>query len=334
MQLKVEQLDGLKKRHPVYLLTGNEPFQLLTARDTLRRQAAAAGFAERQLFDFSDGKHDWPALLDACQSLGLFASRRLVEIRLGEKRPDKKASETLQAALKLAGDELLLIISCSQLNSKRDTAAAWYKAIDQIGAVIKIWPVTHRELPQRTQWMLQKAGLDADPDALQLLAARSEGNLLALSQEIEKLAPLHESHTRLTCDHIRDSVADSSHFTLFDLTAATSDGQTQRALRILDHLREEGEAPTLIVWTLGRDLEAMEALSLGLAPTVYLPNFRQAGLKKRASRLGCARIQALLQLAFKCDTQIKGRAPGDPWNSLAALVVAITGKPLPAAFNQ
>lgn len=329
MQLKIEQLETSPKLHAAYLLAGDEPFQKLTALDLLRQRARAAGFDERQVFDFSDGKSNWDGLLQACQSLGLFSQRQIIELNLGEKRPDKSGNESLKTVLQLAGDDLLLLISCSQISSKKDEKTDWYQACDKAGAIVKIWPVGHQELPGRAHRMLQKVGLDADADALQLLATRSEGNLLALSQEIEKLALLYPA-TQLTPTHIQDSVADSSHFTLFDLSAAASvNGGAERALRILDHLREEGEAPSLILWHLSRDLGAMEALSLGQASGVFLPRPRLAELERQARRLGNARLQQLLKLAFACDTRIKGQAHGNAWDSLASLVLAMTGAPLP-----
>lgn len=327
MQVRIEQLEKNVQLLPAWLLAGDEPFQKLTSLDLLRHRARAAGFDERQVFDFSDGKANWDAFSEACQSLGLFSQRQLVELNLGEKRPDKKGTESLCAALKLAGDDLLLLINCSQLSGKKDEKTDWYQAMDQVGAIVKIWPVTHQELPARAQAMLHKAGLDADDEALQLLAARSEGNLLALSQEIEKLALLYPD-TRLSANLIHDSVADSSHFSLFDLTASATSGDSERALRILDHLREEGEAPSLILWHLSRDLGAMEAMSLGQAPGVFLPRARLAELERLAHRLGSARLQQLLQLAFACDTRIKGQASGNPWDSLASLLLDLTGRPL------
>jgi DNA polymerase-3 subunit delta len=333
MQLKIEQLDRQEPLLPVYLLAGDEPFQQLTAQDALRRQARAQGFDERQVFDFSDGKPDWSSLLQASQSMGLFASRQLLELRLGEKRPDKEGSGTLADILQRNDGSVLLIISCSRLDKRRDIPSTWVKAVDQQGAIVNIWPVEHNRLPGWAHQQLKKVGLDAEPDALQLLAERSEGNLLALSQEIEKLSLLHPG-AKLTLEHIRDSVADSSHFSLFDLTAATSTGDARRALNILDHLREEGEAESLLLWNLSRELRAMEAVSCGQPAGIFLPRPRMQQLEQQAKRLGTTRLQELLQLAFKTDAQTKGQAPGNAWDSLAALVLAMAGHPLPTAFTR
>lgn len=327
MQQRLEQLATSTDLQPAYLLAGNEPFQQITALDKLRQRAREAGFDERQVFDFSDGKTDWPGLLEASQSMGLFSSRQLIELRLGEKRPDKKGGDILQAALAQAGGDLLFLISCSQLNRKKDESKAWYKAIDKVGVVVKIWPVDHKALPNKAQQFLQQEGLSADTDAVQLLAQRSEGNLLALSQEIQKLALLYPN-TPLTLKHIQHSVADSSHYSIFDLGSAITDGNAARALHILDHLQEIGEADTLILWHLSRDLHAMEAASCGQQAGVYLPRPRLNALNAHANRLSTGKLQRLLRLAHQCDKQIKGQAKGNAADSLSELVVGMTGATL------
>lgn len=332
MQLKTEQLGQQKQLAPVYLLAGDEPYQQLTGLDRLRQQAKQQGFIDRQLFDFSDGKPDWSSLLQASQNMGLFSSQQLIELRLGEKRPDKKGSDTLAQIIAQNNGDLLLLISCSRLG-KRDRNAAWFKSLDQAGAVVSIWPIEHRQLPGWTKQQLAQAGLEADQDAIQLLAERSEGNLLALAQEIEKLALLYCGET-LSAEHIRESVADSSHFSLFDLGAATSDGNAERALNILDHLREEGEAASLLLWNLSRELHAMEAIANGQPAGIFLPRPRMQALERQARRLGAERLQQLLRLAFRADCQIKGQAAGNGWDSLTSLTLGMAGAPLATAFGH
>lgn len=327
MQLNIEQLNQQKQLLPVYLLAGDEPFQQLTAQDNLRQQARQQGFDDRQVFDFSDGKPDWDALLQASQSMGLFSSRQLIELRLGSKRPDKSGNELLTHLIEQRSDDLLLIISCSKF-SKSDSNATWVKAADKAGALVTIWPIDQRQLPGFAKRLLTQTGLDAEPQALQVLVERSEGNLLALSQEIEKLSLLYPQST-LTLERIEHSVADSSHYSVFDLTSATSQSDTKRALRIIERLQEEGEAPTLLLWNLTRELQAMEAISCGQKPDIYLPRPRQQALEHLASRLGTRRLQLLIQLAFKTDAQIKGQLPGNAWDSLTTITLAMTGAPVP-----
>ena len=57
---------------------------------------------------------------------------------------------------------------------------------------VQIWPVDANQLPQWIRQRLSQAGLAATHDAVELIAARVEGNLLAAAQEIEKLKLMAE----------------------------------------------------------------------------------------------------------------------------------------------
>ena len=59
-----------------------------------------------------------------------------------------------------------------------------------MGTIVTAWPVPRQKLPQWIDQRLQRKGLKADTRALDILAEKVEGNLLAAMQEIEKLALL------------------------------------------------------------------------------------------------------------------------------------------------
>jgi DNA polymerase-3 subunit delta len=71
---------------PVYLLAGEEHLLLLEAADALRARARELGYIEREVLD-AEGKFDWSDLTMAAASMSLFASRRLVDLRLPGGRP-------------------------------------------------------------------------------------------------------------------------------------------------------------------------------------------------------------------------------------------------------
>ena len=70
----------------------------------------------------------------------------------------------------------------------KQRSSAWFKALDKEGVVLLIWPLASHEFPRWLQARLQDRGLQLQADALDHLAARVEGNLLAAVQEIEARA--------------------------------------------------------------------------------------------------------------------------------------------------
>ena len=93
-------------------------------------------------------------------------------------------------------------------------------------------------------------------EAAELLADRVEGNLLAASQEIERIALLQPGG-RLGADAVAELVADNARYDVFELASAAFLGNAPRALRILEGLRGEGREPPLILWALLNDLRAL-----------------------------------------------------------------------------
>src|SRR5882762_8829382 len=83
MQLRAEQLHAhlAKSLAPVYAIHGDEPLLALEAADTVRAAARRQGFSERVVFEPSRS-FDWSEFTHATASLSLFASRKLIELRL------------------------------------------------------------------------------------------------------------------------------------------------------------------------------------------------------------------------------------------------------------
>lgn len=170
---------------PVYVVSGDDPLLCQEAADAIRNAARQQGFDERQVFS-ADANFDWGTLLQAGASLSLFAQRRLLELRLPSGKPGDKGAAALMEYCANPAEDTLLLISLPKLDSSAQKTK-WGKALIE-GAhcqFIQIWPVDVHQLPQWINQRLQQAGLSAQRDAVDLIAARVEGNLLAAAQEIE-----------------------------------------------------------------------------------------------------------------------------------------------------
>jgi DNA polymerase-3 subunit delta len=185
---------------------------------------------------------------------------------------------------------------------------------------------------------LSQAGLSASQDAVELIAARVEGNLLAAAQEIEKLKLMAEGG-QITVETVQAAVADSARFDVFGLTDAILNGEAAHALRILEGLRGEGVEPPVILWALARELRLLANLSLQYSQGVPLDKaFSQARppvwdkrkplMSKALQRYPAQRWAQLLLEAQRIDAQIKGQAAGSPWMSLSRLSLLMAGQRL------
>ncbi|MGV8560175.1 DNA polymerase III subunit delta, partial [Pseudomonas aeruginosa] len=118
-------------------------------------------------------------------SLSLFAEKRLIELRLPSGKPGDKGAAILQEYLQRPPEDTVLLLSLPKLDGSTQKTK-WAKALIDGNAAqfIQVWPVDVHQLPQWIRQRLSQAGLSASPEALELIAARVEGNLLAAAQEI------------------------------------------------------------------------------------------------------------------------------------------------------
>ena len=182
MPVKPEQLvpqleRGLRR---CYLVSGDETLIVEESADAVRNAARAGGCTEREVIEIS-GAGDWQQLLQSAGAMSLFADRKLIEIRLPSGKPGAEGSKAIQEYLAIDSEDVLLIIAGKV--DKSSQRAKWFTALDREGVVVQVWPVGRHELPTFLQRRLKAAGLTADREALQLLADRVEGNLLAAVQE-------------------------------------------------------------------------------------------------------------------------------------------------------
>ena len=97
------------------------------------------------------------------------------------------------------------------------------------------------ELPHWLERRLRSRGLRADAGAVQLLAERVQGNLLAAAQEVDKLVLLDDGRP-LDAARMEQLIAESARYDVFGLVDAALNGQPAQVARMLAGLQAEGEA--------------------------------------------------------------------------------------------
>lgn len=337
MQLRPDQLD----RHlegalaPIYLVTGDEPLQQTEATDAIRAAARARGHTAREVYE-AGADFDWSRLAGAADSLSLFADRRLIDLRLPTGKPGRDGAATLASWAERPPEDALLLITAPKLDPQV-RRSAWYKAIEGVGAVVPVWPIEGERLPAWIGRRMRARGLQPTNDAVALLAARVEGNLLAAAQEIDKLLLL-SGPGAVDAGQVQEVVAEAARWSIFDLADAVLDGTPDRAARIAAGLRAEGTQPPVIAWALHRELSQMATIAarradgqgLGAAmKAVGVWQRRQARVQGAADRFDLAGWQQLLAGCARLERLAKGGARGSFWDELVELCARAAGAPVP-----
>ena len=309
----------------VYLISGDEPLLTGEAADAVRAAARAKGFTERDVH-FMERGSDWDDVRASSSNMSLFGARRLVEIRMPTGKPGVAGGAALVSMLEIEDHDTVYLILTPRLD--RDVQSAnWVKSVETKGAFVQVWPIDSDRMTNWLRGRARRLGLDITAEGIDVLAERTEGNLLAAHQELEKLK-LVAQPGQITADTILGSVGDSARFDVFQLGESVLAGDTERALRMLGGLRAEGVEATLVLWALTkavRDLWGAVSSAPGARPKAW---GRQAvALEKGARRASRLPFSTLAIRAGRADRMIKGRLFGDAWDEMALLAADICGHP-------
>ena len=308
-----------------YLVTGDEALLVAEAADAIRARARSAGFDEREVI-FIERVADWEAVRETSNNLSLFGSRKLIEIRLPSGKPGAGGSKAIVELLQNSSPDNIYLMLTGKLEWEQNSSA-WVKAFESAGAWLPVWPVELERLPQWLRARAAKLDLEIDDDAARFIVDRTEGNLLAAQQELQKLE-LGATNTgrkkHITLAAVQASIGDSARFDVFQLGEAALGADVPRALRILAGLRSEGVEPTLALWSLAREVHNVwGTTSPGPSRGRQKPSAALENAKRRASKLPFARLAARISRA---DRMIKGQHAGDAWDELALLIVEFSGR--------
>jgi len=322
--------------HPAYLIAGPEPLRVLEAADAVRAAARRAGIAEREVFEAEGNQRepDWNALSATFRAPSLFASRRLVELRLPSGKPGKEGAEVIADFCADPPQDVTLLITAGDWSKQH--GGKWSEAIGRIGQVAIAWQVKPHELTDWIEKRLRARGLRADHDAVQSLAERVEGNLLAAAQEIDKLALLSDGQP-LDRERMAELVADAARFDVFRLVDATMNGQGAQVSRMLAGLRAEGEAVPGLLGMIVMELQRAASLARVQARGGNLVaefkaqriwDSKQPMYKRALARHASPRWDAFVAEAGRVDRIAKGRPrygeePVDAWLALERLLLAV-----------
>jgi DNA polymerase-3 subunit delta len=335
MPLRIDQLAGHLQRGPLshcYVVSGDEALLCLEAQDAIRTAARAQGFEERTVIH-ADARMDWSALDEAASGLSLFASKRLLEIRLPTGKPGKSGAQALQTHARRRDDGTLTILSLPKLDwSTRK--AEWVQTLEASTTWIDVPMIGRDRLPEWIAGRLARQKQRATREALEFLADRVEGNLLAANQEIGKLHLLY-GEGELTLDQIRAATLDVARFDPAALPGAMLQGDRLRVARLISGLRAEGEPLPLILWLVTDELRTLLRLRQGIAdgkPAAQVLrgarlNASPALVERMMPRLEPVRLASMLARCAELDRLAKGLSvagrDADPWLELTEVVLSL-----------
>lgn len=341
---------------PVYVVAGEEPLLVEESLDAIRAAARGQGYSEREIFDVERG-FDWSRVIESCGSMSLFATRKIVEIRMpkgpnpgrgklveedddetqGQGDPGKSSINGARLLIEIAArppPDTLLLVTAGKLDYKQQQAA-WYLALENAGAAVYAAAIAPEQWPGWVESRMRAAGLTPAAGAVQELAERTEGNALAARQDIDKLALLHPDGV-VDAAAVRAAVADSARFDAFDLGDRMLGGDAAGAVSTLARLREEGLdvlavlgplAWVLRQWAQAQQIFARSGNAAGACAEARIARARVAGYARALPRTRVTQIYGWIRQAANIDLLAKSTGGKDQaWEELLTLVLAAAGR--------
>ena len=130
----------------LYAIHGAEPLAALEAADALRELARKTGYVEREVFTAMAG-FDWGALRSAGNALSLFATQRLLELRVPTGKPGKEGSDAIVSFCERLPDDTVTLVLLPEIDWQ-GKQAKWFIALEAAATMIEAAPVDRSRLPQ------------------------------------------------------------------------------------------------------------------------------------------------------------------------------------------
>jgi DNA polymerase-3 subunit delta len=240
------------------LVFGDEPQQKLDIVDAVRAKAKQSGFDERQSFTL-DSDFEWAHLIDAMQSMSLFADKQYIELTMTSPKPGAAGAKQFLEIASMASADVLLLIQGPKAG-KDVQKTKWFTTLANKGWFTHVYDLPHNQLQKWLSVRASKTHLRISPQALSMIADLCEGNLMAGRQELEKLALQFSPEHIIEADDIGNAMVQQSRYSTFQFTDEMLRGDMQKAVKMLIRLEDEGIEPVIILWSIVNEAQTITKL--------------------------------------------------------------------------
>jgi len=308
-----------------FFVSGDEPLQINEFCDSLRSGAIAVGIEERLVFEIIS-MAGWSAIDIEINSLSLFASSRLIEVHLNGKI-GKEGEHILKKIIGRSNSDVYLI-KAGELDSNTKKTG-WYSMLCNETVAISCEYPSNDKLPDWISDRFALLGKKVSREAANLIADRTEGNLIATAQEIEKLSLLIDTEN-VTLNKVVESVLNGAKYGIYDFRDSLLRGSTQKSLKIVRALKDAGVEPLILNWVIRREFRDLFQVALrrevGENLNSVFKSLRIWGERSDLVKIALRRgdfhfwLELLIEVA-NIGLMIKGAYEGDPWESLDLLTI-------------
>lgn len=312
----------------VWLVFGDEPWQKNDALAQIKYAAGQQGFVERINFT-ADDKFNWQDVLDEYLALSLFASQRIIEVELINK-VNEAGSKVLLSLIERLHQDVILIFHGAKLDAAT-TNKKWFKGFNEQGVYLPVYDLDNKNLNQWLSKQAQHYQLNLPVETKNMLMDLFEGNVLALDQELQKLAILY-ANQQVSAEEIEKLAIKQARFNPFQLVDALLVQDLKKCLSIIDQLKQEATPVGQLLWVLHKEINTLKSMLMDKENGLSLPEIfkkyrvwknKESLYKTALSRLTLLAVQQALSRLASIDLISKTSSDFDIYLLLSDLCISL-----------
>jgi DNA polymerase III subunit delta len=313
---------------PLYYFHGDEPYLIDRAVKRLMGVVVSADARDFNLDIFYGKESKGDEIATAAQTLPMFAERRVVLVRRSSELP-ATALDKLTEYVADPSPSTCLIFEGEKIDQRKK----FFLEIKKKGNLVEFKRLYENQLAPFIREEAAAYGKKVEPAALEMLVYLVGNNLQELAAEMEKVATFMGDRETVKVADIRAIVSDTKVDTVFELANSLGEKETGKALRCLNTILRDGEAPLMVLAMLTRhfrQLWRVKELCEKKVPTQDIsratginPYFIK-GIVEQARNYRLSEFRGIFERLFATDLALK-TSGGKPVNLMECLVMDICG---------
>ncbi|HEX3822415.1 MAG TPA: DNA polymerase III subunit delta [Candidatus Sulfotelmatobacter sp.] len=343
-----------RKLRPAYVFVGDEAFFRKRFRDAILEHLVPADLRDFSLFEFDLAENDLAEVLDRARTPSLMAPFQVFFVRGVKNLFGRGSNEEKLAAIeeycKNPNPDALIVFVADHISIPADVRKMemqdkdrYQRIRDAMGSYCGIVELARVEEGEAVRWIAdycasQQVRIEAD-GARELVDALG-GDMMMISNEIEKLMLYVGEKKRITLGDVETMVLAAKQRSLYELTDAISAKERVRALEVLDAILSSGDGEEAAIGhvymlaktfrqmlvILERNVRDQRMLWAALWQGFRVPPFAADDIIRQARRYKNRReLTRAIRLVAKADLALRSN-PVSKRMVLERLVMDLTGE--------
>ncbi|MGO9085852.1 MAG: DNA polymerase III subunit delta [Candidatus Sulfotelmatobacter sp.] len=350
----VSELQSRKLR-PAYVFVGDEAFFRKRFRDAILEHLVPADLRDFSLFEFDFAETDLAEILDRARTPSLMAPFQVFFVRGVKNLFGRGSNEEKLAAIeeycKNPNPDALVVFVADHISIPADVRRMemqdrerYQRIRETMGQYCGIVELARVEEGEAVRWIADYCagrGVKIEPDGARELVDALGGDMMMISNELEKLILYAGEKKRITLGDVETMVLAAKQRSLYELTDAISSKDRVRALETLDAILASGEGEEAAIGHIymlaktfrqmlvivERNVRDQRMLWAALWQGFRVPPFAADDIIKQARRYKSRReLTRAIRLVAKADLALRSN-PVSKRMVLERLVMDLTTEP-------